>query len=415
MLDSLRSVNHYLINGIKELINEGIEFSFNKDIVCSKNNLLFKKNQTLDIKNIDTLKYRKLFRPLESSLNIINENELKERIQNIINITYAELIKKNENCPVLKNYKINAGHFTVLPNINIFIYLLMKKNPERILYTAIVNDYFYRNILNRNDFNGLLSGLLNDLGTLYISNDFIDLSFSKWKEYTIHPIISKIILESIAPGNTMLGMIIMDHHERSDGLGYPRRLKQHQISIESLILSLSDTYVALTKKALCPINHLKTIVKIIPNEWDQKIVSFVTSLKPGCSINNINIDHDQYMERMHALFMRIALVINEIQLLEKDLLLQKDPRAISLIRESSQRINLIQKSYSSSGITEIINSKSGGSPDLDKEIILECSSILNEIEWRFTQLSRYLLLAIDNVSLDAKISFEKIIELLGTS
>ncbi len=147
MLDSLRSVNHFLINGIKELINEGIEFTFNKDIVCSKNNLLFKKNQILDIKNIDTLKYRKLFRPLESSLNVINENELKERIQNIINMTYTELIKKNENCPILKNYKINVGHFTVLPNINIFIYLLMKKNPERTLYTAIVNDYFYWRLL----------------------------------------------------------------------------------------------------------------------------------------------------------------------------------------------------------------------------------------------------------------------------
>ncbi len=71
--------------------------------------------------------------------------------------------------------------------------------------------------------------------------------------------------------------LIMKHHERHDGKGYPIGLKEMEIPIECQILSVVDTYDAMTndrpyRKALSRETAIKEIVAYRGTQFSPKVV-----------------------------------------------------------------------------------------------------------------------------------------------
>ncbi len=91
--------------------------------------------------------------------------------------------------------------------------------------------------------------LLHDIGKIGISDNILlkpgKLDDAEWAEMRRHPQIGYAIMSEIqflkGPAE-----IILTHHERYDGTGYPKRLKGLQIPIGSRIFGLVDTLDAMT-------------------------------------------------------------------------------------------------------------------------------------------------------------------------
>lgn len=91
--------------------------------------------------------------------------------------------------------------------------------------------------------------LLHDIGKIGITDNILlkpgALDDSEWLEMRRHPQVGYAILSEIgflsAPAD-----IILSHHERFDGSGYPKQLKGEQIPIGARIFSLVDTLDAMT-------------------------------------------------------------------------------------------------------------------------------------------------------------------------
>ncbi|MTI65316.1 MAG: HD domain-containing protein [Firmicutes bacterium] len=85
---------------------------------------------------------------------------------------------------------------------------------------------------------GIPDSLLNKKGTL--SND-------EWAIVKKHPLIGFKILNT---SNKLkeISEIVLYHHERWDGKGYPYNLKSKEIPIGSRIIAISDTIDAMTSK-----------------------------------------------------------------------------------------------------------------------------------------------------------------------
>jgi len=91
--------------------------------------------------------------------------------------------------------------------------------------------------------------LLHDIGKIGISDNILlkpgQLDDSEWTEMRKHPQIGYAILSEVtflkAPAE-----IILSHHERFDGTGYPKQLKGNQIPLGSRIFTLVDTLDAMT-------------------------------------------------------------------------------------------------------------------------------------------------------------------------
>jgi diguanylate cyclase (GGDEF)-like protein len=103
---------------------------------------------------------------------------------------------------------------------------------------------------NENEYRGIeAAALLLDIGNLavpeYILNNPGELTISEFQKVKIHPIVGASILSNIEFPYPVADYV-RHHHERWDGSGYPDRLKGERIPLGSRILSVADSFAALT-------------------------------------------------------------------------------------------------------------------------------------------------------------------------
>lgn len=92
------------------------------------------------------------------------------------------------------------------------------------------------------------AGLLHDVGKIGISSGVLckpsKLSPEEYDEIKLHPIQGYEILKPMRSFKD-LAEIVLQHHERFDGLGYPRGMRGDDIFLEARILAVADAYQAM--------------------------------------------------------------------------------------------------------------------------------------------------------------------------
>lgn len=104
--------------------------------------------------------------------------------------------------------------------------------------------------LNETDIEKIrLAGLLHDIGKIgvreYILNKPGKLTKEEFEQVKTHSKIGEHILRPVIKDKDILDMVI-HHHERYDGRGYPDGLTDNQISLHASILAVADAYDAMT-------------------------------------------------------------------------------------------------------------------------------------------------------------------------
>ena len=93
-----------------------------------------------------------------------------------------------------------------------------------------------------------LAGLMHDIGKISVPAEILSkpakLSEAEYQLIKAHPQVAYDILKSI-DFSWPVAEIVLQHHERMDGSGYPRGLKGKQILMESRILAVADVIEAM--------------------------------------------------------------------------------------------------------------------------------------------------------------------------
>ncbi len=96
-----------------------------------------------------------------------------------------------------------------------------------------------------------ISGLFHDIGKIaiqdYVLNKAGPLTAQEWNEIMRHPEIGYWIL-STSLEMSDIAKYVLYHHERYDGSGYPKGLKQEEIPLLSRIIAVVDSYDAMTNQ-----------------------------------------------------------------------------------------------------------------------------------------------------------------------
>ena len=135
-----------------------------------------------------------------------------------------------------------------------------------------------------------LAGLLHDIGKIGYSdaiftNPTSTLSKEHWQVVERHSQVSEMILTPLA-GFADIVPSIRWHHERYDGKGYPDGLKEEQIPLLARIVSVVDSYDAMTsersyRKTFTQEEALNELVKNSGGQFDPRIVDVFVRLSKG--------------------------------------------------------------------------------------------------------------------------------------
>ena len=91
--------------------------------------------------------------------------------------------------------------------------------------------------------------LLHDIGKLGVRDNVLlkpdKLNEEEWENIKAHPVLGEQILKPILNDPDMLA-VIRSHHERQDGKGYPDALSRDQIPLLVAIVTVADSYDAMT-------------------------------------------------------------------------------------------------------------------------------------------------------------------------
>lgn len=136
-----------------------------------------------------------------------------------------------------------------------------------------------------------LGGLLHDLGKVKISTEILNnpgkLSNEEYLEIKKHPDFG---IDLLLSGHcevsddldiNLLGRMVHEHHENLDGSGYPKGLKENEISFYAKVVTTADFFDAITTKraynqVLSIDDALKVMSRTVGIKLDQKIFQTFT-------------------------------------------------------------------------------------------------------------------------------------------
>ncbi len=191
------------------------------------------------------------------------ESEKKAEIAHISVLNIAKELFKEPHAKTIALYKssINTMMDFVLEDDEAINNLIRLTSYDFTTYTHSVNVGVFGIGLAKvlfakdpqHDMKEIASGFfLHDLGKCKIPLDILNkrgmLTNDEWKIMKKHPDFGYILLGQFNALTEEAKVIVMQHHERNDGKGYPKGLKGDQIHTYSKVCCIADVFEALTAK-----------------------------------------------------------------------------------------------------------------------------------------------------------------------
>ena len=144
-------------------------------------------------------------------------------------------------------------------------------------------------------------GMLHDVGKTGVSNEVLEkqgpLSAAEMEEVQRHTRYGRDILLSTNSVVSGAADVAHSHHERVDGLGYPRKLKNDEIPIFAKIVAIAEAYDTMTmmqpyRAAISPSHALQELYAQRGKQFDDELViKFIDAIgifPPGSIIEMTN-------------------------------------------------------------------------------------------------------------------------------
>jgi len=236
---------------------------------------------------------------IEKIISLTNkrlENEFINGLKISVAFGYYSKVKKEENINQIYEKAENAmyqekllrGHSVRSDSVATILKVLNEKDNYSESHSRTVSRISerlakYAN-LNRHEIQEIkTAGLLHDIGKIIIPSEILNKNGKLTdKEYEImksHPEIGFRILKS---ARNMLNMaeIVLYHHERWDGFGYPAGIREDEIPYQSRIITIADAFDAMTndrtyKNKISYQEAIEELKKCAGTQFDPELIKIV--------------------------------------------------------------------------------------------------------------------------------------------
>ena len=131
-----------------------------------------------------------------------------------------------------------------------------------------------------------VAALLHDVGTVAVPLEILDkptsLTSAEWQSVVQHPRIGQVILEQATTLRDAVP-IILHHHERYSGHGYPYGLRGNDIPLGARIVAIADAYDAMTqdrpyKRSMSHDQAISELRRHAGTQFDPELVALFCSM-----------------------------------------------------------------------------------------------------------------------------------------
>lgn len=238
------------------------------------------------------------------------------------------------------------------------------------------------------------AGLLHDMGELYLDPQLIDrkkpISLDAWRHVSAHPVIGYKLATSVCGLHPTAARAILEHHERGDGSGYPKGIKNGNQSRLGNILAASELVASIADVSNHSLARADIALRLGLNEFPQEVINVINlaaAERIGSAPEAGHTDED-----MHMLFLRIARALDVIEAFDEQVAGMSEERR--LFERVVERFHLVQRAFSSSGL-DLCNDSACFSAivsDAPEWLRFEADLVVHEIRWRLRDLVRDLAL-----------------------
>jgi hypothetical protein len=243
----------------------------------------------------------------------------------------------------------------------------------------------------------VVAGLAHDVGELYIDPAFLRrdtrLTPPQWKHVATHPIVGSHVLGTMPGAGPRVAGVVMAHHERLDGFGYPQGLLGPSLSMAGQILAVAEMLVGLLESGSQHAARAAVAMKLVPGEFHRRFVdrvargaSAVGASEPGPQ----EVDLAALEERVA----RLAATLQHVRQLRDGMqaeLARFGFALRSLVEHAFSRWERIAIAFSSTGLDLAadgdLRAALAGMTPADR---LEAGIVLRELQWRIGELERQL-------------------------
>lgn len=254
--------------------------------------------------------------------------------------------------------------------------------------------------------NMMVASLCHDIGDLYIDPNLYaertsPLTPQEWRQMAAHPAVGHSVLKGLGGITPVVLDLVLEHHERLDGCGYPRGLRTEKVGREGHILAVAEMLSRFVGDCSEPFAQAEIALKIMPGEFRSEVVGAVAACREELRKAKLDLGVEPAPikgpkadpERMAGLFMRIALSCDAIENLREPVQ-SADAGSQKLYGEIKNRFERITRAISSTGLDSAQMELASADPN-DPEVAqiqLEFAVAVSEVSWRMQELSRFIVL-----------------------
>jgi len=288
--DAISNPDPYYIKSVTEF-SESQEVVSSADIYSSTNIKLVAKGTRIDRSFYDKLAKHKLTAsPIDRCLSVrgaVTPHDLA--------LDAARLLDKEPQLARMANalpdkLLLQNGLSQIYLNDTLAFKLTLAREKRPALYQhsiriALISLYLGTCLnLDRKSMNTLATAaIFHDLGELHIDPAPLDgaqaLSPKERQHIYAHPMISYLILKEFPEYHPHISMAVLDHHERLDGSGYPRNLKEDKINPLGQILAVAEVVGSLCGRGdgdACA--HVEVALKLNSGQFRSDLVGYLSAI-----------------------------------------------------------------------------------------------------------------------------------------
>ena len=392
---------HYLDHVVK--LSETSDIEASEDIVSGTGMKLLAKGAKIDAKARERLLEFRLTKPLENMMRVVGGTDPAE---------FHPLAEK-----LLERHALLRGICSTVPGfdpIAVLKGLTLSDNVQSLMSVyagqatsklehavgvAVITSALGGSVnANPADTASLATAALaHDVGELYIDPAFLSrgvkLTPQQWKHIATHPIIGSHVLGAMPGAGPRIASVVMAHHERLDGFGYPQGTLGTSLSMAGQMLAVAEMLMGLMESGSHHAQRAAVAMRLVPGEFHRR---FIDRVMQGAGSGEL-IDPDPKALDIAALETRVAglaatmvHVRQERQELEPEMAKFGAPMR-ALVSHAFTRWDRIGIAFSSTGLDLVANERlQEVLSAMSATELNEVSIVLRELEWRLSELERAL-------------------------